>query len=151
MKYVVLVDIIRLINLNSCHCIAKQLKYMNQRHSSLDCNFGKSPEKSPPPLNSSNCGTINKQAVCNPIYSHIKLGKRSPKVIDVSVSQTTCSGNMFLPSNNIISQNTGFLYFVQHPVFQKLENSTFLKLDLFPKRVFQFLEYQTMDEIQKKR
>jgi hypothetical protein len=36
------------------------------------------------------------------------------------------------------------------PVFQKMENTTFWKLDLFLKHiVFYFLEYRTMKKVQK--
>jgi hypothetical protein len=45
---------------------------------------------------------------------------------------------------------TGFLNFVHRPEFYKQENTTFRKLDLFPKRcVFLFIEFRTMDKVQK--
>jgi hypothetical protein len=45
---------------------------------------------------------------------------------------------------------TGSLVFFHRPIFQKIENTTFRKLDLFPKRrVFYLLEYRTMENIQK--
>jgi hypothetical protein len=53
-----------------------------------------------------------------------------------------------LPLETLIT--TKLLDFVHRPDFHKPENTTFRKLDLFPKRcVFWFVEIQMMDKVQK--
>jgi hypothetical protein len=100
----------------------------------------------------------NESNICGRIFHLVKLHTEVPVlhtrcaflVIVNTYMHITLVGSKGFWRWCMTHRITEFLDFFHRPMFYKIENTTFRKLDLFPKRrVFYFLEYQTMERVQK--